>query len=131
MFDIFVCVCFCLSVQPGPIPGMRPPMGAGSVHQAQQKGNNMGLIMPLYTIGIVAFFVYTIMKVGGLRFIKNTRDHFYSQSTLSNFLQLVMKKSENVTPYPEPIKADSKFKEEVFRRGSEKQYGKLGMYHFQ
>lgn len=49
--------------QPGPIPGMRPPMGAGSVHQPQQKGNSMGLIMPLYTIGIVAFFVYTIMKV--------------------------------------------------------------------
>lgn len=38
-------------------------MGAGAVHQANQKGNSMGLIMPLYTIGIVAFFVYTIMKV--------------------------------------------------------------------
>lgn len=38
-------------------------MGAGAVHQANPKGNSMGLIMPLYTIGIVAFFVYTIMKV--------------------------------------------------------------------
>lgn len=49
--------------KPGPIPGMRPPMGAGSVHQPNQKGNSMGLLMPMYTFGIVAFFVYTIMKV--------------------------------------------------------------------
>lgn len=51
------------NAQPGPIPGMRPPMGAGSVHQANQKGSSMGLLMPMYTFGIVAFFVYTIMKV--------------------------------------------------------------------
>lgn len=53
-------------LQPGPIPGMpgmRPPMGAGSNHQANHKGNSLGFIMPLYTVGIVAFFVYTIMKV--------------------------------------------------------------------
>lgn len=42
---------------------MRPPMGAGAVHQANQKSNSMGLLMPMYTFGIVAFFVYTIMKV--------------------------------------------------------------------
>lgn len=53
-----------MRVQPGPIPGMRPPMGAGAVHQANQKGgSSMGVIMTLYSIGIVAFFVYTIMKV--------------------------------------------------------------------
>lgn len=52
-----------LSTQPGPIPGMRPPMGAGSNHQANHKGNSLGFIMPLYTVGIVAFFVYTVMKV--------------------------------------------------------------------
>lgn len=50
--------------QPGPIPGMRPPMGGGGFQQAPPKGgNSMGLIMPLYTLGIIAFFVYTIMKV--------------------------------------------------------------------
>lgn len=42
---------------------MRPPMGAGSHHQAKPAGNSMGFIMPLYTIGIVAFFVYTIMRL--------------------------------------------------------------------
>ena len=43
---------------------MRPPMGAGALHQPQGKGQNgMGIIMPLYTIGIVVFFGYTIMKV--------------------------------------------------------------------
>ncbi|KAI8128551.1 hypothetical protein FF38_11414 [Lucilia cuprina] len=50
--------------RPGPIPGMRPPMGAGALHQPQGKGqNSMGIIMPLYTIGIVVFFGYTIMKI--------------------------------------------------------------------
>lgn len=49
--------------QPGPIPGMRPPMGAGSVQSAPKATGAMGFVMPLYTIGIVAFFVYTIMRV--------------------------------------------------------------------
>ncbi|KPU76257.1 uncharacterized protein Dana_GF11925, isoform Q [Drosophila ananassae] len=49
--------------RPGPIPGMRPPMGAGALHQPQQRGSSMGFLMPLYTIGIVVFFGYTIMKI--------------------------------------------------------------------
>lgn len=56
---------FSFSFQPGPIPGMRPPMGAGAMHQPQAKGNqSVGILMPLYTIGIVIFFGYTIVKVG-------------------------------------------------------------------
>ncbi|XP_036331086.1 uncharacterized protein LOC118742817 isoform X8 [Rhagoletis pomonella] len=50
--------------RPGPIPGMRPPMGAGSMHQPQPRGGgSVGFLMPLYTIGIVVFFGYTIMKI--------------------------------------------------------------------
>ncbi|XP_054737175.1 uncharacterized protein LOC129243843 isoform X3 [Anastrepha obliqua] len=59
--------------RPGPIPGMRPPMGAGSMHQPQGRGgNSMGFIMPLYTIGIIVFFGYTIMKIVFKRPISNT-----------------------------------------------------------
>ncbi|XP_065075563.1 uncharacterized protein LOC135699279 isoform X3 [Ochlerotatus camptorhynchus] len=72
--------------RPGPIPGMRPPMGAGS-HQSTKSANSMGFIMPLYTIGIVSFFIYTILK-------------------------LIFKKTP-VTPYPE-IKPDTTFRNEVF-----------------
>ncbi|MPC35706.1 hypothetical protein E2C01_029139 [Portunus trituberculatus] len=46
--------------------GVRPPMGGagGIVPPPQSKGSGaMGIIMPLYTVGIVVFFVYTIMKV--------------------------------------------------------------------
>ncbi|XP_042235172.1 uncharacterized protein LOC121874898 isoform X14 [Homarus americanus] len=53
-------------VRPGPMPGVRPPMGGagGIVPPPQGKGSGaMGIIMPLYTVGIVVFFVYTIMKV--------------------------------------------------------------------
>ncbi|XP_068083777.1 uncharacterized protein RIC-3 isoform X5 [Anabrus simplex] len=50
--------------RPGPIPGMRPPMGgAGHVVPAPKGSSTMGIIMPIYTIGIVIFFMYTIMKV--------------------------------------------------------------------
>ncbi|XP_059480144.1 uncharacterized protein LOC132199437 isoform X3 [Neocloeon triangulifer] len=51
--------------QPGyPMPGMRPPMGgAGHVVPAPKGSGTMGILMPLYTVGIVVFFVYTIMKV--------------------------------------------------------------------
>uniref|UniRef100_A0A182MLU8 Resistance to inhibitors of cholinesterase protein 3 N-terminal domain-containing protein n=1 Tax=Anopheles culicifacies TaxID=139723 RepID=A0A182MLU8_9DIPT len=65
---------------------MRPPMGAGS-HQATKSANSMGFIMPLYTIGIVSFFIYTIMK-------------------------LIFKKSP-ATPYAE-VKPDPAFRNEVF-----------------
>ncbi|XP_061503077.1 uncharacterized protein LOC1274740 isoform X9 [Anopheles gambiae] len=72
--------------RPGPIPGMRPPMGAGS-HQATKSANSMGFIMPLYTIGIVSFFIYTIMK-------------------------LIFKKTP-ATPYTE-VKPDPVFRNELF-----------------
>ncbi|XP_065343947.1 fibrous sheath CABYR-binding protein-like isoform X2 [Cloeon dipterum] len=51
--------------RPGyPMPGMRPPMGgAGHVVPAPKGSGTMGIVMPLYTVGIVVFFVYTIMKV--------------------------------------------------------------------
>ncbi|XP_065572318.1 uncharacterized protein LOC136034814 isoform X2 [Artemia franciscana] len=49
--------------------GMRPPMGAGA-HVGNNKkgiavggGGAMNILMPLYTIGIIVFFVYTVMKV--------------------------------------------------------------------
>lgn len=46
------------------MPKMRPPLGgAGHVVPAPKGNGTMGIIMPLYTIGIVLFFVYTIIKV--------------------------------------------------------------------
>lgn len=43
---------------------MRPPLGgAGHVVPAPKGSGTMGIIMPLYTLGIVLFFLYTIVKV--------------------------------------------------------------------
>ncbi|KAG8238183.1 hypothetical protein J437_LFUL014059 [Ladona fulva] len=52
-------------IRPGPIPGMRPPLGGpGHVVPPPPRGSGtMGIVMPLYTMGIVIFFVYTMMKV--------------------------------------------------------------------
>ncbi|KAJ8967400.1 hypothetical protein NQ314_002907 [Rhamnusium bicolor] len=49
---------------PGPIPAMRPTLGgAGHVVPPPKQGTgSMGLIMPIYTVGIVIFFTYTVMK---------------------------------------------------------------------
>uniref|UniRef100_A0A0A9Z8B7 Resistance to inhibitors of cholinesterase protein 3 n=1 Tax=Lygus hesperus TaxID=30085 RepID=A0A0A9Z8B7_LYGHE len=50
--------------RPGPIPGLRPPMGgAGHVVPPPKGGSTMGIVMPMYTIGIVVFFLYTMMKL--------------------------------------------------------------------
>eukprot|EP00092_Neocalanus_flemingeri_P008558 GFUD01009220.1.p1 GENE.GFUD01009220.1~~GFUD01009220.1.p1 ORF type:complete len:401 (+),score=134.06 GFUD01009220.1:94-1296(+) len=48
----------------GPMPGMRPTMGGPGIQPNQPKGGStMGVIMPIYTIGIIIFFGYTTMKV--------------------------------------------------------------------
>lgn len=107
-------------LQPGPIPGMRPPLGAGSNHQANHKGNSLGFIMPLYTVGIVAFFVYTIMKVK-LDLYKIVECKIFS---FENKLQLVMKKPINNTPYNEAIKPKPEFQDQVF--GQDKSVFKKG-----
>nr|XP_008195614.1 PREDICTED: patellin-5 isoform X5 [Tribolium castaneum] len=51
--------------RPGPIPGMRPTIGgAGHVVPPSKQGtSSMSVIMPIYTIGIVIFFTYTLMKI--------------------------------------------------------------------
>lgn len=53
-------------LKPGPVPGMRPTMGGPGIPQAprtNQGGGTMGILMPIYTTGIVIFFVYTVMKI--------------------------------------------------------------------
>lgn len=46
------------------MPKMRPPLGgAGHIVQPAKGNGTMGIVMSLYTIGIVLFFVYTIVKV--------------------------------------------------------------------
>ncbi|XP_032590223.1 resistance to inhibitors of cholinesterase protein 3 isoform X15 [Drosophila grimshawi] len=87
--------------RPGPIPGMRPPMGAGAFHQPQQRaGSSMGFLMPLYTIGIVVFFGYTIMKI-------------------------VFKKQVPNAPYG-PAPGDPSFRQEVFGHQNHSQVEDLG-----
>ncbi|CAG9860025.1 unnamed protein product [Phyllotreta striolata] len=75
--------------KPGPIPGLRPTIGGAGhvVPPSKHGGNNMGVIMPIYTIGIVVFFTYTVMKI-------------------------VFKKKPEVL-YP-PIEPDANFRKEVF-----------------
>ena len=46
------------------MPGIRPTMGGPGQHQAQDKtGGTLGTLMPMYTLAIIVFFVYTTFKV--------------------------------------------------------------------
>jgi len=48
----------------GPMPGMRPTMGGPGMQPPQPKtSGTLGVLMPLYTIAIIVFFVYTAFKV--------------------------------------------------------------------
>ncbi|CAH1392874.1 unnamed protein product [Nezara viridula] len=57
-----------VSIQEGrttPIPGIRPPMGGPGqvVPPPKTTSGTMGVVMPMYTIGIIVFFLYTMMKL--------------------------------------------------------------------
>ena len=63
---------------------MRPAMGGPGIQpqpQRQQQGA-MGILMPLYTVGIVVFFVYTIMKVKSRTTILNFVHAFVTMKLL-------------------------------------------------
>ena len=53
-----------LLFQPGPHPGMR---AAAAENARQTKGSSgrgmMGVVLPMYAVGIVVYLVYTLLKV--------------------------------------------------------------------
>ena len=48
-----------------PRPGMRPTLGGPGIQPSlkQQATGSMGVVMPIYTVAILVFFIYTIVKV--------------------------------------------------------------------
>ena len=48
-----------------PRPGMRPTLGGPGIqaNQKQAAGGGMGVVMPIYTVAILVFFIYTIVKI--------------------------------------------------------------------
>ncbi|XP_050352604.1 uncharacterized protein LOC126774962 isoform X4 [Nymphalis io] len=55
-------VYYDLDIKPPPIPGMRPPLGSPGGPVPAPK-SSMGFVMPIYTICIIVFFVYTLSKI--------------------------------------------------------------------
>ncbi|XP_063540674.1 uncharacterized protein LOC134749596 isoform X3 [Cydia strobilella] len=55
-------VYFDVDIKPPPIPGMRPPLGSPGGPVPAPK-SSMGFVMPIYTICIIVFFVYTLSKI--------------------------------------------------------------------
>lgn len=75
-------------VQGQPGPNMR-----AAAYQAQQqpKTGSSSFIMPMYTLGIVAFFVFTIVKIVMKKTNKNKVKPFESDPV---FVEKVFKKPE-------------------------------------
>lgn len=84
--------------QPG--PNLRAASFQAQQQQQQQKGSSQSIIMPIYTFGIVAFFVFTIVKI------------LLKKTNMDN-------KSKGM-----PTESDPNFVEKVFR--SQDQKKKLG-----
>lgn len=79
------------------VPGQPGPSLRAAAYQAQQKQSaSQSFIMPIYTFGIVAFFVFTIVK-------------------------MLMKKTGKLEAPVKPIPADPKFTEKVFGRKNSKE----------
>ncbi|KAL4706044.1 hypothetical protein ACJJTC_005179 [Scirpophaga incertulas] len=55
-------VYFQVDIKPPPIPGMRPPLGNPGGPSPTPK-SSMSFVMPIYTICIIIFFVYTLSKI--------------------------------------------------------------------
>ncbi|XP_013137291.1 PREDICTED: uncharacterized protein LOC106102381 isoform X4 [Papilio polytes] len=55
-------VYYDVEIKPPPIPGMRPPLGSPGGPVPAPK-SSMGFVMPIYTICIIVFFVYTLSKI--------------------------------------------------------------------
>jgi large-conductance mechanosensitive channel len=91
------------------VPGQPGPSQRAAAYQAQQKQQSasQSIIMPIYTFGIVAFFVFTIVK-------------------------MLMKKTGKLEAptKPIPVEPDPKFTERVFGRknSKEKVEKKLGEF---
>ncbi|XP_039759125.1 probable inactive protein kinase DDB_G0270444 isoform X3 [Pararge aegeria] len=89
-------VYYELDIKPPPIPGMRPPLGSPGGPVPAPK-SSMGFVMPIYTICIIVFFVYTLSK-------------------------LLFKRGGS--PY-EPVAPDPQFRRRVFRDDSRTSPDKL------
>lgn len=48
-----------------PRPGMRPTLGGPGIQQNQKQAatGGMSVVMPIYTVAILVFFIYTIVKI--------------------------------------------------------------------
>ena len=86
---------------------MRPTMGGHGFPQApraNQGGGTMSILMPIYTTGIVIFFVYTVMKIMFKKNDETSQDMDSSNTTKFNRRFQQPLRPQNIPPeyWPQP-----------------------------
>lgn len=73
LYNLLLLLITFMIFQPFPHPQARQP-----VKTQPKSGGAMSIIMPIYTVGIIVFFLYTVLKVIKFTYFINIFILFYS-----------------------------------------------------
>ncbi|XP_064602064.1 resistance to inhibitors of cholinesterase protein 3-like isoform X2 [Liolophura sinensis] len=110
-------------IRPGPHPGLRA--AAEMRQQQQQQGGGgrgmMGVVLPMYAVGIVLYLIYTIVKV----FSKRQESQRSESERPSQFRDFSYEQREDKFTFGDDFDGEDDYKEFMSKRQKQKELEKL------